>query len=290
MGCCTSKLVAKLVLPHELRVGDHILIRNKCNSINAIYLNEERNECIYLDVKTGFVTETSLSTLCRDRNKLYKYDYSTKCIMSPQETVSNLKYFAARGKFNDYCCLCQFSSSYDFAYNCKVNKYTNCEINHSLSTSLRLCANDQKESSRSLINDNNANDIIIGGEGKNETNKTQTHFISSDNKTKELGIQINRVYESQNVLLKKLNAMDEEIKNIRKRFFVDTNTETNTPKKDTITNGGSSMQTSMTLTPIKSESGVQRSGGFGKSLEMIVVPDFSNDSAMSISPHEFEMK
>ena len=224
----------------ELRVGDHILIKNMCGSINAIFIDEEQSRCVYLDTKTGFVTETYLSTICNDRNKLYRYDYSTKATMPPKITVLNSKWFAARGKFNDYC-LCQFSTSYDFAYNCKVNKYTGSCItindNHGINqkhdcellstetnaaafinaSALTLCINEESESS--ITNNHpNLDDIIGGSIGGERMNQTHTNTISP-NKNKALATQINRVYESQNVLLKKLQAMDEEIKNIQNRYF-----------------------------------------------------------------------
>ena len=77
--------------------------------------------CLYLDKVTGYVTETALSTLCKDLNRLYRYDYCTRSTMSAQQTIANAQYFASRGKFGD-CCL--FTSGYQFVYNCKINKYT----------------------------------------------------------------------------------------------------------------------------------------------------------------------
>ena len=119
--------------------------------------------------------------------------------------------------------------------NCKVNKYTNennndCEL---LSTetnvatlinasALTLCINEESESSITNNHNNysNLDDIIgvsIGGEGIIMMNKAHKNSISTP-----LAIPINRVYESQNILLKKLQAMDEKIKNIQniqKRYF-----------------------------------------------------------------------
>ena len=67
--------------------------------------------------------------------------------------------------------------------------------------------------------------------------------------------------------------------------------ELNTPPIQAITDTNiSSMHTSITLTPIRSETtGFQRRG-FGKNLGIIVVPEFSDSAikSMSISPNKIK--
>lgn len=212
------------------------MIKNYCGSINGIFIDDEKNRCIYLDNKTGYVTETYLSTLCNDRNRLYRYDYSTKTTMSSKITVANSKYFAARGQFTTSCCL--FVSGYEFAYNCKINKYcttgttptaTNDReslLSDDLPTekALTLCIdtnsshqvieiNDCSSDSNSDTNTANLTATIIAAEGggMNKTRKS----ISNDG----LAVKITRIYDSQNVLLKKLQSMDKEIKSIQQTFI-----------------------------------------------------------------------
>eukprot|EP01083_Nonionella_stella_P249342 862311_1 len=127
MGCCYSNHKCDLVALHELRNGDHICINNCCNNINAIVVDIDKTLCVYLDKHSRYVTETYLSTLCKSKSKVYRYDYSNIHKMSEKDTIANSKFFAKRGNFSK-CCL---TSSYQFAYNCKVNKYASITVSTS---------------------------------------------------------------------------------------------------------------------------------------------------------------
>ena len=150
-----------------LKVGDHIVKESSLSlSTHALVINEKTECCIYLDRKTGLITETTLTNFCSDYKssnkscgnkffkdndtKLYKYVYPSwmKC-MSIEQTVANAKQFLIYGRFS-YCCL---TSSFDFVFSCKMNKYTS-SINYpSIPTMPVKTSNALKNNTNNNIND-----------------------------------------------------------------------------------------------------------------------------------------
>ncbi|ETO27851.1 hypothetical protein RFI_09283 [Reticulomyxa filosa] len=106
----------------NLEPGDHIYFSNGIIFNHAIYADAQAQTCVYFDRASHLICETHITNFCAQLRNLRVYDYGRIACVSREQIIKNIYHFVGT-RFFIGCYL--RSSSFAFAYKCRINRYTN---------------------------------------------------------------------------------------------------------------------------------------------------------------------